>query len=117
MNKFFAISIFITLSFFSLTGLAQDSIDVVVPNIFTPNKDGVNDVFRPSYTNVKKVNGSIYNRWGEIIYQWWGLNGYWDGVTMPAGVEVPEGTYYYIIKAYSFTDEEVVKTGTVSLKR
>ena len=117
MNKIGLILICVMFSTFSFKGMAQDTINVLVPNVFTPNKDGVNDVFRPTYSNVKSVNGYIYNRWGEIIYQWWGLNGYWDGVTMPAGIEVPEGTYYYVIRAYSLTDEELVKKGSITLKR
>lgn len=105
------------LAFVSLNGITQSSASVVVPNIFTPNNDGLNDVFRPTYTDIKTVNGIIYNRWGEIVFQWWGLNGYWDGYTLPAGVRVPEGTYYYIINAYSITDEEIVKKGSLTLKR
>lgn len=109
--------ILLILMFVSLKGIAQDTASVVVPNIFTPNHDGINDNFKPTYTNIKTVNGYVYNRWGEIIFQWWGLNGYWDGVTFPAGVRVPEGTYYYVIKAYSFTDEEIIKKGFVTLNR
>ena len=109
--------ILLILIFVSLKGFTQDTASVVVPNIFTPNNDGINDVFRPTYTNVKSVNGYIYNRWGEILFQWWGLNGYWDGYTFPAGVRVPEGTYYYIVKVYSFTDEEIIKKGSVTLRR
>ena len=115
MKKLSAIILFIV----SLTfcGLAQDSAKVEMPNVFTPNNDGVNDVFRPTYVGVKNVSGYIYNRWGEVIYQWWGIKGYWDGYTFPAGVAVPEGTYYYVVKAYSYTEEEIIKTGVVSLKR
>jgi len=102
---------------FALNTKAQDTVKVEVPNVFTPNKDGVNDVFRPKYANVKRVEGYIYNRWGEVIFQWWGLNGYWDGVTYPAGKEVPSGTYYYIINVYSLSDEKKVETGSVTLLR
>ncbi len=103
--------------FISVYGNAQDSSKVEVPNIFTPNSDGINDVFRPSYKGIKSVNGYIYNRWGEVIFQWWGLKGYWDGVTFPAGVEVPSGTYFYIVKGITFSDKEIVKSGVVTLKR
>lgn len=101
----------------SLLGTAQDTAKVEVPNVFTPNGDGINDVFRPTYTGIKSANGYIYNRWGEIVFQWWGLKGYWDGVTFPAGVEVPSGTYFYIVKGYTFADVEVVKSGVLTLKR
>lgn len=101
----------------SVYGTAQDSARVEVPNIFTPNSDGINDVFRPTYTGIKSANGYIYNRWGEIIFQWWGLNGYWDGVTFPAGVEVPSGTYFYVVKGITFANEEIEKYGVVTLMR
>ena len=65
--------ILLILMFVSLKGIAQDTASVVVPNIFTPNHDGINDNFKPTYTNIKTVNGYVYNRWGEIIFQWWGL--------------------------------------------
>ncbi len=114
------------LKLFVLTGVlffgiqfsyAQDSAKVEVPNVFTPNGDGINDVFRPKYTNIEKVDGAIYNRWGEIIFRWWGVNGYWDGVTFPAGQKVPAGTYYYIITATSYSKNSITKTGTVQLFR
>lgn len=114
--KKICITILYVLSFITIV-ISQDSAKVEIPNIFTPNNDGVNDVFRPKYTGVEKVSGYIYNRWGEIIHQWWGLKGYWDGVTFPAGIPVPEGTYYYVVKAYYNTDKEIVKTGIVTLKR
>ncbi len=102
---------------FSLFGTAQDSARIEMPNIFTPNNDGINDVFRPTYSGVKSANGFIYNRWGQIIYQWFGLKGYWDGVTLPAGVEVPSGTYFYVVKGITLEDKEIETSGIVTLVR
>ena len=43
---------------------------VYVPTAFTPNNDGKNDVFRPLiYGNVKKYQFTVYNRWGQIVFQ------------------------------------------------
>ena len=51
-----------------------------VPSAFTPNGDGKNDVLRPLlFGNVKKFQFTVYNRWGQIIYQTAELNKGWNG--------------------------------------
>lgn len=86
----------------------------VIPNVFTPNGDGRNDLFeiKNSFTNTV-----IFNRWGEIVFET-NFNGlYWDGRTN-TGKEVPEGTYFYIIDLFDECkkESETVK-GTLSLLR
>lgn len=69
---------------------------VVVPNAFTPNGDGVNDLW-----NLKSIEAyprclvSIYSRYGTLVYQSKGYPQAWDGTRN--GSPVPTGTYYYII--------------------
>ncbi|MGN6638477.1 MAG: gliding motility-associated C-terminal domain-containing protein [Mucilaginibacter sp.] len=69
---------------------------VQVPNAFTPNGDGVNDIW-----NIKELTSypacivSIYNRYGGLIYESKGYSKPWDGTYN--GSPAPEGTYYYII--------------------
>jgi gliding motility-associated-like protein len=69
---------------------------VTVPNTFTPNNDGINDLWQISglisYTNCT-VN--IYNRYGSLIYHSTGYSKAWDGTYK--GKELPFGTYYYVI--------------------
>jgi gliding motility-associated-like protein len=51
-----------------------------VPTAFTPNDDGKNDIFRPLlFGDVKKYSFSIYNRWGQKIFETTDLNRGWDG--------------------------------------
>ena len=76
-----------------------------IPNIFTPNGDGINDVFLYGNAEGKKIETKIFNRWGEKIVEWKGNSG-WDG----HGAH--DGVYYYLIKA----DGEVYR-GTVTLVR
>lgn len=52
---------------------------VYVPNAFTPNNDGINDVFKASGENVSDVSLSVWNRWGEKIFETIDLDGFWDG--------------------------------------
>ncbi len=90
---------------------------LTAPNVFTPNFDGVNDVFRPQAIGMDSVQGEIYNRWGELVFEWWGVNGYWDGYTKPSGQMAPAGTYFYVITATGMDSNSFVETGTVQLMR
>jgi len=87
-----------------ITVISETSI--VIPNVFTPNGDNKNDVFKIKSTGLKSLNCSIFNRWGLQIYEWEGINGYWDG-TIKAGM-APDGTYYFI---FNYTDQKgITKT-------
>lgn len=88
---------------------------IVVPNVFTPNGDGSNDVFKLIELNLKSVEGEIYNRWGQKLYSWNGLNGAWDGKV--SGKIAPDGTYFYIINAVGLDDEKHLLKGSFSLIR
>lgn len=72
-------------------------IEVIIPNIFTPNGDGQNDLFIVS-GNFTELKGTIVNRWGNTVYIWNGTNNSWDGRTK-SGSEASEGTYFYIFEA------------------
>lgn len=82
---------------------AKGSSSVLVPNIFSPNGDNLNDVFNLIYKNLISVEGEIYNRWGELIYKWSSVEAGWDGRTL-SGTLAPDGVYYYLINATG-TDE------------
>ncbi|MCO5258527.1 MAG: gliding motility-associated C-terminal domain-containing protein [Crocinitomicaceae bacterium] len=77
--------------------------EIVIPEIFTPNKDGLNDVFYigglDAYPNSKVW---IYNRWGTEVYQNDNYLNDWDGSSISklnvGGDNLPEGTYYYILQ-------------------
>ena len=66
------------------------------PNIFTPNGDGINDLYElnfPGRIN-ECVSLVIYNKWGEIQFSSTGNNIYWDGFTN-TGIPATQGIYYY----------------------
>ncbi|MCB0401569.1 MAG: gliding motility-associated C-terminal domain-containing protein [Flavobacteriales bacterium] len=90
--------------------------EFLIPNVFTPNHDDNNDRFTVTGSGIMDLNGSIYNRWGEKIYDWVGPGGSWDGHTH-AGAEVPAGTYYYIIQITWNNNETEIFNGYVSLMR
>lgn len=70
-----------------------------VPNAFSPNGDGVNDVFKVTYKSLIKFNAYIFNRWGQRIYEWdlSNIDDGWDG--SHGGKQVKDGVYFIVVKA------------------
>jgi gliding motility-associated-like protein len=59
-----------------------------MPSAFTPNGDGLNDVFVPEGEWVNNFSMEIFNRWGELIHQSIGFDNGWKGEKQPEGVYV-----------------------------
>ena len=75
--------------------------DIVIPNAFTPNSDGLNDVIRPVYIGMIDIEMSIYNTWGALVYFEKGLElKGWDGVINNNLGE--NGNYIIKVKATTF---------------
>lgn len=72
---------------------------VFVPNVFTPNNDGINDVFEIVTNGQEVVNLQVYNRWGLKVFET--NQAIWDG-TYPSGTESPDGVYYYLLEYQPF---------------
>jgi gliding motility-associated-like protein len=67
-----------------------------LPNIFTPNGDGINDFFVPfPYKNISKVSMTVYNRWGRIVFTTEDPDIQWDGRDRLSHQPCSEGQYYY----------------------
>jgi gliding motility-associated-like protein len=88
----------------------------VIPNVFTPNGDDINDIFTVKNVGLEKMDAEIYNRWGQKEYEWHTTNGGWDGRTA-AGVLVPDGTYFFIISAKGIDGKEYFEKGSFELIR
>ena len=75
-----------------------DYFNINVPNVFTPNNDGKNDLFKISLPGrmYECATLSIFNKWGQIQYFNDDSNLDWDG-TNNSGVSAPVGTYFYTI--------------------
>lgn len=93
-----------------------DKSSLKLPNIFTPNGDGVNDVFRPIMEGIKSVHVVIYNRWGVLMKEWTELNGFWDGYTS-ADLPCPDGTYFVLCEAEGVDGMRYALKGTLQLAR
>ena len=97
-------------------------IDIFIPSGFSPNRDGVNDLFvitRPFNTSISL---EIYNRWGNLVYRSRDYKNDWDGRgNQPnniLGEPLPDGTYYYIVNATDKTTGSVKQFAAfITLKR
>lgn len=90
--------------------------ELVVPNIFTPNNDGRNDVFRITGGNLTSLEVHIFNRWGQQVALLQRLNQVWDGRS-PAGEVLSEGTYFYTLRAQDKEGKSYDLSGSVTLVR
>ncbi|MFN4234347.1 MAG: gliding motility-associated C-terminal domain-containing protein [Bacteroidia bacterium] len=68
---------------------------IQAPNIFTPNGDGMNDYFRIIGRDIENLEVEIFDRWGNLIYNYNSPEGYWDGTSIRIKRLVSEGVYYY----------------------
>ncbi|MHB8402340.1 MAG: choice-of-anchor L domain-containing protein [Bacteroidia bacterium] len=74
----------------------QTPTKIIIPNIFTPNGDGTNDVFFITATGISNFKCTIYNRWGLLLYEWTGTGGGWNGKAKD-GNNCTDGVYFYLI--------------------
>ena len=89
---------------------------VDVPNVFTPNGDGVNDFFVVDNHGMETLNMLIFNRWGAKVYEWNTSQTAWDGTGLD-GEEVTDGVYYYLLTAKGEDGRPYEERGAVTLIR
>jgi len=78
-----------------------------LPNVFTPNGDGANDLFYPTLLKfVDEVDMKIYNRWGNLIYETNDPQINWDGKDQKTGKLVDEGVYFYGCEVIGLLNEK-----------
>jgi len=107
----------------------------VLPSVFTPDGDGINDIFHPCdsstadefqetncppYKNVKSIEMKIFNRWGKIVFETTNKDVLWDGKDLESKADCVSGVYFYTCKVhfYRIFDEDVQDLhGTIQLIR
>lgn len=99
----------------SLTVFVYCNDDVMfIPNAFSPNNDGKNDVFKVRAVGLKKLNFlRIYDRWGSVIFETTDLSIGWDGTSNGKAAEA--GVYIYDMEAFCSNGTLVSKHGNVTL--
>ena len=99
---------------------------MTLPNIFTPNGDGINDNMVPIETlnadmdyivsNIEYINIQIYNRWGLLIHVTDGYIPHWDGRTMNGKI-CSDGVYYWVFNYGDISGGDYTTNGYVQLIR
>jgi gliding motility-associated-like protein len=91
--------------------------DQNAPNVFTPDGDGVNDLFTVYIPYGEDLRIEIYNRWGQLLNVVTDVNAGWDGTVMQTGGQASDGVYYYIATATVPGNGPVQLTGFLHLIR
>ncbi|MCB9235307.1 MAG: gliding motility-associated C-terminal domain-containing protein [Bacteroidia bacterium] len=91
--------------------------EILIPNVFSPNGDGFNDLLQFVGQNIELFELYIYNRWGNPVFTSTSITKSWDGI-LPGGGKANEGVYFYVVK-YKFNgnDKEWEERGNVTLLR
>jgi gliding motility-associated-like protein len=101
----------------AITGLAISPTDdiIYVPNVFTPNGDGKNDIVHVHSENIRSLKFYIFDQWGELLFISTSIQNGWDGTYK--GTKEPVGVYVYLVEAVMNDGRSVTKKGTVTLIR
>jgi gliding motility-associated-like protein len=87
---------------------------IYVPNVFTPNNDGLNDVLKPYFIGIKSLSFfTVYDRWGKKIYSTSSMKEGWSGSS--AGKKLETGTYVWVLKAEDIVGKKYDLKGKVMI--
>jgi gliding motility-associated-like protein len=102
------------ISDFSTEVCVSDCPDFKLPNAFTPNNDGKNDLYTPilPYSGVTRIQMKIFNRWGNLVFETDDPDINWDGSDIKTGKQLPTAAYYYVCEVYFNTLEGEQKLET-----
>ena len=88
----------------------------VLPNVFTPNGDGINDLCTVKGKNLATFQMKVFSRSGDVIFESVSIENSWDGKNK-FGEDIPIGTYFYLISARGIDGKTYEHTGSITLSR
>ena len=88
---------------------------VFVPNSFSPNNDGINDIFKVTVNGIKEFNIEVFDRWGKILFSSSDIDVGWNG--MIDNNFAVNGTYFYKLSYLNFNGEFKTNNGELNLLR
>ncbi|MES2593423.1 MAG: gliding motility-associated C-terminal domain-containing protein [Bacteroidota bacterium] len=87
---------------------------LMIPNMFTPNGDGKNDLFYITTTAIRELSCCIYDRWGTKVTEWNTLTGSWNGRSSNDRI-MQDGVYFYVVKATTINEKTLNEKGFIQL--
>jgi len=100
----------------SLTFSSRACSGVVIPTAFTPNGDGINDIWNVQAIGFSRYTLIVYDRWGKEVFNNGGdMTKQWNGTIN--GQPAPEGVYTFVFEGTPLSGEKVVRSGTVTIVR
>lgn len=101
----------------SATTLISPPVYLYIPNAFTPDGDGTNDVFQVQGTGIVEFEMMIFNRWGEKVAELTNLDQVWQGNSSDGEYYVQDGVYVYVVKYRGVDEEEHELSGHITVLR
>jgi len=93
----------------------EPAFTLYIPDAFSPNGDGKNDIFLPKGQYVKGYEMYIFDRWGQQIFHTNNINEGWNGRINNGGATCQEDIYVYLITAYDSRNQKHTYTGSLNL--
>lgn len=93
----------------------EEESGVFIPNAFTPNNDGVNDVYYIPDANFTRFEFSVYDRWGNRVFFSDSPSFRWNGDS--AGKQLPSGVYVFVLEASTSKKADIKRSGTITIVR
>jgi gliding motility-associated-like protein len=93
--------------------LVEENFSLFVPNAFSPNADGKNDIFMPKGVGILSYHLEVFDRWGQSVFKSVGYQQAWDGTYK--GRYLPTAAYYYVIELNSLEVTIPPILGTISI--
>jgi len=97
--------------------ITVDSCYLFIPNVFSPNGDGMNDNYELIADGYSKYHLIIFDRWGLKVFESTSNGIYWNGTINNTGGKCPDGTYYYIFSAVDIFNSPLNEKGYITLIR
>jgi gliding motility-associated-like protein len=75
--------------------------EVIIPNAFSPNGDGDNDLFKIKHSTIQTLHFKVFDRSGLLVYDVENFSGDWDGKSSKTNQDLASGTYYYMLEVFN----------------
>jgi gliding motility-associated-like protein len=100
-----------------ITVEVKDIYNLTLPNAFSPNNDGLNDVFQIFSKGIRTIELSVYNRRGQIVWKTTNPDEVWNGKYLNEYEECPSGVYVYRVRTKDVNNKKHEETGQITIVR